>query len=51
MKVEGLTLPATVKCEQMTGTIDDQKAKAQTIETGQPTTLPPYSIRVIALTD
>ena len=51
VKVEGLTLPATVKCEQMTGTIDDQKAKAQTIETGQPTTLPPYSIRVIALTD
>lgn len=43
------TLPATVKCEQFTGTIDDQKAKAEVIETIDPATLPPYSLRVIAL--
>ncbi len=47
--VEGLSLPAKVKCEQFTGPIDDQKAKAEVIETTDPTTLPPYSLRVIAL--
>ncbi len=47
--VKGLSLPATVKCEQFTGKIDDQKAKTTTIETSEPTTLPPYSLRVIAL--
>jgi alpha-L-arabinofuranosidase len=49
INVEGLTLPKSVKCEQFTGAIDDQEAKAQRIETTEPTTLPPYSIRVIEL--
>ena len=49
IEVKGLSLPATVKCEQFTGKIDDQKAKATIIETDEPTTLPPYSLRVIAL--
>ena len=39
----------TVKCIQFTGAIDDQKAKAAEIETSDPTTLPPYSFRVIPL--
>ena len=47
--VEGITLPATVKCQQFTGAIDDQKAKTVEIETSEPTTLPPYSLRVIEL--
>ena len=47
--VEGLTLPASVTCEQFTGRIDDQKAKAELIQTTEPTTLPPYAIRVIEL--
>ena len=47
--VEGINLPATVKCQQFTGAIDDQKAKTTEIETNEPTTLPPYSLRVIAL--
>ena len=50
IKVEGLTLTAKVKCEQLTGAIDDQMAKAQMVETTEPTTLPPYTIRVIPLT-
>ena len=49
VSIEGLTLPAKVKCEQFTGDIDDQKAKAEVIETSEPTTLPPYSIRVIEI--
>ncbi len=49
INIEGVTLPATVKCEQFTGAIDDQKAKAEIIETSEPATLPPYSIRVIEL--
>ena len=49
-KVSGLQLPQSVKCEQFTGRdIEDQKAKAETIETDAPTSLPPYSIRVIEL--
>ena len=49
-KVSGLELPQSVKCEQFTGRdIEDQKAKAETIETDAPTSLPPYSIRVIEL--
>ena len=47
--VEGIVLPATVKCQQFTGAIDDQKAKTVEIETSEPTTLPPYSLRVIEL--
>jgi hypothetical protein len=47
--LEGITLPATVKCQQFTGAIDDQKAKTVEIETSEPTTLPPYSLRVIEL--
>lgn len=47
--VEGINLPATVKCQQFTGAIDDQKAKTVEIETSEPTTLPPYSLRVIEL--
>ena len=49
IRVQGLTLPATVECEQFTGAIDDQKAKAEIIETSEPTKLPPYSFRVIKL--
>jgi len=47
--IDGLQLPQQVKCEQLTGTVEDRNAKAETIETDQPTTLPPYSIRVIEL--
>jgi alpha-L-arabinofuranosidase len=43
------TRAGTVKCIQFTGAIDDQKAKAAEIETSDPTTLPPYSFRVIPL--
>ena len=49
ISVEGISLPATVKCQQFTGAIDDQKAKAVEIETSEPTTLPPYTFRVIEL--
>ena len=49
VQVEGVQLPATVKCEQLTGAIDDQNARAEVIETNKPTTLPPYSLRVIEL--
>ena len=49
VSVQGLTIPSVVKCQQFTGAIDDQKAKAVEIETSEPTTLPPYSLRVIAL--
>ena len=49
IQVEGIQLPASVRCQQFTGTIDDQKAKAVEIETSEPTTLPPYSLRVIEL--
>ena len=45
----GLELPATVKGEQMTGSIDDQKVHATAIETSTPLSLPPYTLRVIAL--
>ena len=47
--VEGIQIPATLKCQQFTGAIDDQKAKVEEIETSAPTTLPPYSLRVIEL--
>ena len=49
MSVEGLELPATVRCEQLSGDVEDRRAKAVVIETDQPTTLPPYTFRVIAL--
>ena len=49
IRVNGLQIPAGVKCLQFTGAIDDQKTKAVEIETTEPTTLPPYSLRVIEL--
>ena len=50
LNISGLDLPATVTCEQFTGRdIQDQRAKAETIVTAEPATLPPYSIRVITL--
>ncbi len=45
--LKGLQLPATVDCEQFTGSIDDQHARAEKITVDDPTTLPPYTIRVI----
>ncbi len=47
--ISGLDLPTTVECEQLSGNVEDQAAKAQVITTNSPTTLPPYSLRVIAL--
>ncbi len=47
--VKGLQLPSTVQCEQLSGAVDDQKAHAELITTDNPTLLPPYCIRVIAL--
>ena len=49
LTVQGLQLPATVECRQLTGAVDDQKAEAKTITTTTPTLLPPYSLRVISL--
>ena len=49
MTVNGLELPATVRCEQLSGGVEDQQVKAVVIETDQPTTLPPYTFRVIEL--
>ena len=47
--VSGLQLPATVQCEQLTGSnVEDQRAHTEVITTSTPTTLPPYSFRVIA---
>ena len=51
LTVQGLPLPEKVKCEQLTGNVEDQNAKTETIETDRPTLLPPYSLRVIALPD
>ena len=49
LKVEGITLPTSVQCEQLTGNVEDQNAHAETISTDSPTTLPPYCLRVIQL--
>ena len=49
VKVEGLQLPSQVTCQQFTGSIDDQHARTEVITTSAPTTLPPYSLRVIEL--
>jgi len=49
LKADGLTLPSTVDCEQFTGSIEDQHAKAVRLTTDAPLTLPPYSLRVIVL--
>ncbi|UKK53601.1 alpha-L-arabinofuranosidase C-terminal domain-containing protein [Prevotella sp. E2-28] len=49
IRVDGIQTPTSVKCLQFTGAIDDQKAKAVEIETNEPTSLPPYSLRVIEL--
>ena len=49
ISIKGIDLPANVKCQQFTGAIDDQKAKTVEIETNEPTTLPPYSLRIIEL--
>ena len=47
LTAEGLTIPASVECEQFTGSIEDQRAKSMRITTDKPLTLPPYSLRVI----
>ena len=50
VQVSGLSLPATVECEQFTGSsVEDQKAHAERITTSSPTVLPPYSLRLITL--
>ena len=49
VKIEGLQLPSQVTCQQFTGSIDDQHARTEVITTSTPTTLPPYSLRVIEL--
>ena len=46
--LSGVQLPATVECQQFSGTaIDDQQGRAEVITTSTPAILPPYSIRVI----
>ena len=49
ISIKGIDLPTNVKCQQFTGAINDQKAKTVEIETNEPTTLPPYSLRIIEL--
>ena len=49
ISVKGIEIPANVKCRQLTGAVDDQKARTEEIVTSTPTTLPPYSLRVIEL--
>lgn len=50
VNVKGLNISSKIKCEQLTGSgVEDQKAKAEIIKTNTPTTLPPYSLRVIEL--
>ena len=49
LNLEGLDLPATVECEQLSGNVEDQYAKAVRITTDKPLTLPPYTLRVIVL--
>ena len=49
LTAEGLSLPSTVECEQFSGDVEDQHAKAVRLTTDSPLTLPPYSLRVIEL--
>ena len=50
VQVNGLDLPATMECEQFTGSnVEDQKAHTERITTSTPTVLPPYSLRLITL--
>ena len=49
LTAEGLVLPSTVECEQFSGDIEDQHAKAVRLTTDTPLTLPPYTLRVIEL--
>jgi len=49
LAVEGLTLPSQVECEQFSGDVEDQRAKAVCLTTDTPLTLPPYTLRVISL--
>lgn len=50
ISVTGLQLPATVNCQQLSGNgVEDQHATVETITTSTPTTLPPYSMRLIEL--
>ena len=49
LNAEGLTLPSTVECEQLSGDVEDQHAKAIRLTTSTPLTLPPYTLRVIEL--
>ena len=50
LTIDGLQLPASVECEQLSGkAIDDQQAHTEHITTSTPTTLPPYTMRVVKL--
>ena len=49
LNVEGLAVPSTVECEQLSGDVEDQHAKAVRLTTDTPLTLPPYTLRVIQL--
>ncbi|MCR4603531.1 MAG: carbohydrate binding domain-containing protein [Prevotella sp.] len=50
LKINGIDIPASVNCQQMTGNnVEDRHAKTETITTDSPTALPPYSIRIIQL--
>ena len=50
LTAEGLSLPPTVECEQFSGEVEDQRAKAVRLTTDSPLTLPPYTLRVMELT-
>ena len=49
LTAEGLSLPSTVECEQFSGDVEDQRAKAVRLTTDSPLTLPPYTLRVMEL--
>jgi len=49
LTAEGLSLPASVECEQFSGDVEDQRAKAVRLTTDSPLTLPPYTLRVMEL--
>jgi len=52
LKVEGVTLPGTIACEQLKGSPADQRARAEktTISSSEGTiTLPPYSLTALSV--
>ena len=49
LTAEGLSLPSSVECEQFSGDVEDQRAKAVRLTTDSPLTLPPYTLRVMEL--